>query len=310
MENSPLISVICLCYNQAQFVIESLESIKNQYYKNFEILICDDSSRDNSVEVVDSWIKDNPEIPITFVKHKENKGISKSLNDLLNLSIGKYIQLLALDDLLMPDKFERHVTMLENAPDNYVMVFSDANLIDQNSNLYQNKFLARHLSYLSLKSQNYYDMLLDKNFLPAMSVLMKRDPLVQEGGFDENLTCEDHDMWLRLSRKYDFLFDETVSCSYRLHPNNSHKQKNVMNEATYFKTMIKHKENPLAKNKIFQHLENIYLLKALKDEHKIYYGYFPVASFPENCIKYNLKPIFYRLALALDKTWAFLKSPY
>jgi glycosyltransferase involved in cell wall biosynthesis len=172
MVDNPLVSILCLCYNQERFIKESLESIKAQTHKNFEIIICDDSSRDNSVEVIDGWIQNNPEILTKFVKHTENKGITKSLNEILNLSKGKYIQILALDDILMPDKFERQVAMLENAPANYTLVFSDANLIDQNSNLYQNKFLAYHLSYLSLKSENYYEMLLEKNFIPAMSILM------------------------------------------------------------------------------------------------------------------------------------------
>ncbi|MBV6880920.1 glycosyltransferase [Epilithonimonas ginsengisoli] len=310
MQNLPLVSILCLCYNQEKFIVESLESIKAQIYTNYEVLICDDTSSDNSVQVIDGWIAKNPDLNITFIKHPENKGITKTLNELLDLSKGKYVQLLALDDLLMSDKFERHVAMLQNSSDNVSMVFSDAHLIDEDSNLYQNKFIARHLPYLSLKSQNYYEMLLTKNFIPAMSVLIKRQNLTDEKGFDESLSFEDHDMWLRLSKKHDFLFDPIASCSYRLHSNNSHKKKNVINEAMFFKTFIKHKEHVLARDKIFEHLEKLYLLKSLTDEHHIFYKHFPIKSFPERFIKYNLKPVLYKLALQLHKLLAYVKDPY
>lgn len=310
MENLPLVSILCLCYNQEKFIVESLESIKAQTYKNLELVICDDFSKDSSVQVLENWIQQNPNLQISFVKHTENVGITKTLNELLKISSGNYIQLLAMDDLLMPDKLERHVAMLQNSSENVSMVFSDAYLIDEDSNLYQNKFIARHLSYLSLKSQNYYEMLLTKNFIPAMSVLIKRQKLIDEKGFDESLSFEDHDMWLRLSKKHDFLFDPIASCSYRLHRNNSHKKKNVINEAMFFKTFIKHKDHVLARDKIFEHLEKLYLLKALTDEHHIFYKHFPIKSFPERFIKYNLKPVFYKLALQLYKLLAYVKDPY
>ena len=310
MQNLPLVSVLCLCYNQEKYIVESLESIKAQSYKNLELLICDDFSKDNSVGVIENWIQKNPEIDITFVKHSENRGITKSLNEILHLSKGKYIQQLALDDILMPDKLERHVEMLEKSPENAVLVFTDANLIDDKSARFQNKFIARHLNYLSLTSQNYYEMLLEKNFIPAMSVLLKREIILSVGSYDESLSCEDHDMWLRLSRDYDFLFDDVISCSYRLHGNNSHKKRDILNVSLFFRTMIKHKDHPSARHLIFEHLEKLYLLKALTDEHKIFYDYYPVKSFPEKLIKNNLPPVLYRIALLVNKTLAFVKDPY
>ncbi|WP_333850832.1 glycosyltransferase [Epilithonimonas sp.] len=310
MGDLPLVSILCLCYNQEKFIVESLESIKALTYNNFEMVICDDFSDDSSVETIEKWIRQNPDLQISFVKHTENLGITKTLNELLLISKGKYIQLLALDDLLMHNKLERQVTMLKNSSDKVSLVFSDAHLIDENSELYQNKFIARHLSYLSLKSQNFYEMLLVKNFIPAMSVLIKRQKLMDEGGFDESLSFEDHDMWLRLSKKDDFLFDDVISCSYRLHAHNTHKKREVLNHSMFFKIMIKHKDHQLAREKIFEHLEKLYLLNVLKNEHQIFFQHFPVKSFPEKLIKYNMKPVFYKLAMQIHKLLAYLKSPY
>jgi len=301
MTDNPLVSILCLCYNQEKFIRESLESIKAQTYKNFEIIICDDFSQDQSVEVIESWISENTDLKIQFVEHNHNQGITKTLNELLKLSQGKYIQVLALDDTLLKDKLERHVTMLENSSDEYALVFSDAHLMNHESKVYQNKFIARHHSYLSLESQNFYEMLLSKNFIPAMSVLMKRKNIIAENGWDESLPFEDYDMWLRLSKNYSFLFDEVITCSYRLHDNNSHRKKNVINYSAFFNIFIKHTQNERVRDILFVHLESIYREKSLTNEHKIFYSYYPIKSFSERFIKNNYNPTIYRIILEIQR---------
>ena len=62
MQNTPLVSVICLCYNHEKFVVESLNSVLNQSYSNIELLIADDCSTDNSVLVIEDWLKNHPNI--------------------------------------------------------------------------------------------------------------------------------------------------------------------------------------------------------------------------------------------------------
>ncbi len=301
MEHRPLISILCLCYNQAEFIIESLDSIKAQTYKHFEILICDDfSTKDNSTEVIENWINENPELAVTFIKHTENKGICKTLNELLKIAKGKYIQILALDDILLTDKLERHLEMLEKSEEKNALVFSDAHLIDNKSNLYQNKFIALNTLYLSMTSQNYYNLLVKRNFIPAMSVLMKKDIIISEGGWDEDLSYEDYDMWLCLSKKYDFLFDETISCCYRLHENNAHKKTNLLNDS-YFKILFKHRENNVIKGILFRHIRTLYLERRLKNEHRIYYSYYPTESLPQKCIKNNWNPIVYYFLTGIEK---------
>lgn len=292
MEKSPLVSVLCLCYNQSQFVVESLESIKGQSYKNFEILICDDCSQDKTAQVVDTWINENPQIKIRFIKHQKNQGITKSLNEILNLAKGEYIQLLALDDVLVFDKFERHVKILKESSSKEALVFSDSYLIDENSELYQNKFLALHIKYLRLETGNFYDKLIQTNFIPAMSILLKKDYLVKENGFDEDLSYEDYDMWLRLSEKYDFIFDSTVSCYYRLHSNNTHKKTNFGDESL-FKIGMKHKKHPAIKQKIFDSIETSYINRTLKNQHLIYYKHFSPNSKFEKLILWNKFPKLY-----------------
>lgn len=306
MIENPLVSILCLSYNQEKFIEESLESIKAQTYRNLEVIICDDFSKDSSLEVIEKWIKKNPSLKITLIKHSVNKGITKSVNEILYLSKGKYIQLLALDDILMPDKLERHVEILENSAENVAMVFSDAHLMDDKSEKYQNKFIAMHLNYLSLKSQNFHQMLLVKNFIPGMSALIKKEILIAQNGWDESLSFEDYDMWLCLSKKYDFLFDEKISCSYRLHENNSHKKRTVINHSAIFRVLMKHKENENMRETIFSHLEVIYKGRTLSDEHKAFYDYYPVKHFSERFIKNNWNPQLYKAAKEFERFLSIL----
>jgi glycosyltransferase involved in cell wall biosynthesis len=288
----PLVSVFCLCYNQSRYVIESLESIKNQTYPNIEIFIIDDySQKDNSVEVIDNWIKVNKQLNITFIKHQQNIGICKSLNELLNLSTGKYLQLVALDDVLKPWKLEKHVEILENSNENDALIFSDAYLMDDNSILYQNRFIGLHKKYLSLKSGNYFDELINGNFIPALTVMFKANIIKNIGGWDSNLLYEDYDMWLCLSSKgYDFIFCDKPSCIYRLHNQNTHKNTSLFGAPT-FQIFFKFSNFPKVQKILKKNLETAYRSNNLTAENKLYFSKFKAEKLSDYFIKYNL-PIF------------------
>lgn len=279
---SPLVSILCLCYNQATFIRESLDSIKNQSYTNYEILICDDFSKDNSVEIIEQWISENPTLSITFIKHLENKGICKTLNELLSLCKGKYIQMLALDDILLPNKLESHTSILENSSETQVMVFTDAYIIDENSQLYENTFIPYHFHFLEMKTGNFYDRMSRDNFIPAMSCLLKTEIVKNEGGWDENLTFEDYDMWLRLSKNYDFIYHHEKSCQYRLHSNNTHKKRSILDNSL-FDIYAKHFENPILQNKTLDIIEKHYDANTLEAKHIAY-----LKLHSNNILKYRL----------------------
>ncbi|MFT3754052.1 MAG: glycosyltransferase [Paludibacter sp.] len=219
-DSMPLVTVIAACYNQAKYLVETLDSIASQTYSNKELIIWDDASIDNSVELIENWISSN-NIHCIFIKHAENKGICKSLNEAFQHAKGKYIQVIAMDDILLPDKLENQVNLLESSSENEVLVFSDAFLIDSSGSLFQNKFIALHRNYLSLETSNYYDDIKHSNFIPAPSVLYKSDAIRNIGGWDDNLLYEDFDMLLRLSKSCSFIFDPTPQVKYRIHSNNT-----------------------------------------------------------------------------------------
>jgi glycosyltransferase involved in cell wall biosynthesis len=302
MTQLPLVSILCLCYNQERFVVESLESIKSQSYSNIEVLICDDFSKDNSVEVINNWIKNNSQLNIQFISHSENQGICKSLNELLKLSKGKYIITIALDDLMEYDKVERHVNILEKSSPNEALVFSNAYLIDDHSVRFQNTFIPYFHQYLSIESGNFYQALLNDNFIPAMSCVTKSTLIKDVGGWDETLTFEDYDMWLRLSEKYDFIYDDYKSCSYRLHDTNSHKKKDFLN-ASFFDIYVKHKEQPVMKKKILQLIHQAYRENKLTEKHKNYLKELDNKTLTEKLILNNAGNFTFNAFLFLQKIY-------
>lgn len=304
----PLVTVVCACYNQSAYILESLESVKNQTYPNLELIIWDDASKDDSVEIIDSWISQNPDLKVTFTKNAVNKGICKSLNEAKSLAKGKYIQILALDDLLLPDKIERHVQLLEKSKSTDALVFSDAYLIDSASNTYQNRFIAYYKRYLSLESGNFFEELLKNNYIPAMTVLYKTEILNEIGSWDETLAYEDYDMLLRIAEKYDFIFDPIVSAKYRLHQKNTHETMFIEMERSKFNIYLKYANyNSTVKHKLLRFIESQYIDNNLKGENDRYFAVFPPQTFMQRWISKNKSPEIYRFLLKIQKIKNIIK---
>ena len=97
MQDKSLVTIICLCYNQEEFVLESLESVISQDYNQIELIIVDDCSTDNSKIVIENWLLNFPQIQ--FIANNTNLGNTKSFNKALKLAKGKYIIDLAADDV-------------------------------------------------------------------------------------------------------------------------------------------------------------------------------------------------------------------
>jgi len=103
--------MIVLSYNHSRFILETLESVRAQTYKNTELIILDDCSSDDSVSIIERWLQENA-IACTFIRHQKNQGICKSLNETLAVATGKYISMVASDDLWLPDKIARQVEIM------------------------------------------------------------------------------------------------------------------------------------------------------------------------------------------------------
>ena len=212
----PLVSTIVLCYNQARFVVETLESVKAQTYKATQLIIVDDCSADDSVALIDRWLQCNA-IQCTFIRHHENEGICKSLNEALAVAKGKYIASVASDDVWLPDKLQRQVEILESQPASVGVLYSDAFQMNEHGHSLPSMFIEAHRRLPDMPQGRILDALLAGNFIPAMTTLIRRSCYDQVGRYDESLPWEDWDMWLRIAREYSFAYSPTPSAKYRIH---------------------------------------------------------------------------------------------
>ena len=115
MENEK-ISVIMAIYNCAEYLPDAIESILNQTYTDWELILCDDASIDNTYEVAKKY-RDNYPDKIILIRNKENRKLSYSLNKCLKHATGKYVARMDGDDKCLPERFERQVAYLKAHPE-------------------------------------------------------------------------------------------------------------------------------------------------------------------------------------------------
>jgi Glycosyl transferase family 2 len=214
LENDPLVTVIIGCYNHSRFVEECLDSVRQQTYPSLQVIIFDDCSTDNSVSVIDTSLKKHP-LDWFFIRHNRNIGLCASLNEALRLARGKYISMVAADDVWLASKTARQVEMIEQMPDDVGVVYSDAFQIDECGKTLPQMFIEAHRD-IEPPDGFLFDVLWQGNFIPAMTTLIRRKCFTKVGNYDEDLCFEDWDMWMRISRRFRFVYDIVPAAKYRI----------------------------------------------------------------------------------------------
>lgn len=229
----PLVSVVALCYNQERYLIDTLQSIHTQTMQNFELIYVDDASNDNSAKVAVEWLRKNRPAA-RHLLHTENQGICRTLNEALGHCTGKYIQLVACDDILNPRKLEIQTALLDQAASLAAVVYSDAQLIDHNGQQLPVGSYSAHARLSFPICEPFYEQQLVRNCIPATTTLIRRSVFDTIGTYDEKLRHEDWDMWLRIAREFSFVYSEYVSAQYRIHDGNFHKNLSAWNDDKYW----------------------------------------------------------------------------
>ena len=134
-----LVNVLIPSYNHGKFISETIESVLNQTFKNFEFIIIDDCSIDNSKEKIENYSKHDKKIK--FIAHSENKGPSKTLNEAIKIAKGKFIAFLNSDDVWNKDKLEKQLKILKKNEN--LIIWSEGEIIDENSRDINRKFTKR-----------------------------------------------------------------------------------------------------------------------------------------------------------------------
>jgi glycosyltransferase involved in cell wall biosynthesis len=227
----PLVTVLVGCYNHARFVLQTLESVRHQTYPRIQLIIWDDCSQDNSVEVIRSWIRQHS-FECVFLQHDRNRGLCRSLNEALALARGKYVATVAADDLWMPERIERQVRIMENAPADVGVVYSDAFQMDEDGNALPRMLIEPRHKAAGPPEGFIFDAIIEENFIPAMTTLVRRECFAQVGAYDEDLAFEDWDMWIRISRTFRFVYDKVPATKYRILPGSLSRRAEAMLRST------------------------------------------------------------------------------
>lgn len=269
MQNLPLVSVICLCYNQEKFIVATLQSVKNQSYKNIELIIADDCSTDNSKKTIENWLINHPNIQ--FIANETNLGNTKTFNKALQIVKGDYIIDLAADDILLYECVKKQVgAFLNSKVSNVGIVYGNAELISENNShirYYYKLNAKKKVLHKPATGDIYLAMLSQSSMICSVSSMIKREVLDGLNGYDENLAYEDLDLWIRTSRNYNFEFIDAVLVQKRELENSLGSQfYNKFNSKTkklnYSSYQVIKKAAALNKNKI----ENKALLKRIHYE--------------------------------------------
>ena len=263
------ISIIIPVYNAEGFIEETLKSIFDQSFTDYEVLLIDDCSSDNSKNKIFPFLADNIHY---FCEEKNAGGPSKPRNTGIEKAQGKYIMFFDSDDLMLPNKLVETFNALEQN-DNVGLLCTNFQSIDIDSNIISSDFLYEYQSFRSglsqltgslyrLKSNLAYSSLLKANFIGTSSVTVPKKVLDNLSGFDEHLTNgDDLDMWFQITNKFDILFISSPLHQYRIQPNSISFRggvKNSLNRIFVLKKQLQLEQNQSNINWLNKRLSNNY----------------------------------------------------
>jgi glycosyltransferase involved in cell wall biosynthesis len=214
----PAITVLMSAYNAEKYISESIESILNQTFNDFEFIIINDGSTDNTAKIIKSYKDDR----IKYISH-ENSGLAKSLNKGIRVANGTYIARLDADDVSYPERLEEQFKFMEDNP-TYVVCGSYADVIDESGNFI---YIFNDIPSVDKEIKNAMNY---KNCFIHSSTFYRRDSALSIGGYYEPIRqyFEDYIFFYQILKKgkgYNF---KKPLIKYRITPNsitNRHKNK-------------------------------------------------------------------------------------
>lgn len=188
-EKFPVVSIIMGIYNCESTLEESIESILNQTYQNYELILCDDGSSDDTWQIASGYVKKNPE-KIILIRNDRNMGLNYTLNRCLSIARGKFIARMDGDDKSFPTRLEKEVEFLENNKE-YAIVGANMDVFDENGIWGKHKYKEFPTKYDFLKGNPF-----------SHPVCMVRTEAYKNvGGYTENkklLRVEDFHLWVKM----------------------------------------------------------------------------------------------------------------
>ncbi len=225
-----LVSIIVATYNSSRFIEETLVSISKQTWNELELIITDDCSEDDTVEVCRNWLGNNDNKErfkhTEIITSEKNTGVSANANRGLRAATGEWIKFLAADDTLKPDSVKDNMEYITSRPEIKVLLscieiyretFEPQNLLKKTpEDAYnQNSIVAPD----RCADSQYRMLLLDDRIHYSPSMFIHRETIIKVGAFDERFRLlEDYPLWLNLTRNgYKLYFMDKTTVNYRSH---------------------------------------------------------------------------------------------
>lgn len=214
MQNKdPLISIAMATYNGESFIYKQLESIFNQSYKNFELIISDDNSSDSTLSIIELFMDKHKNISL-FINKKKNRGYVGNFQNALNQCNGELIALSDQDDIWHTDK----LLVLQKEIGENSLIYSDANLTDFNDNILTTSYTRSTKKHIYPK--NVIDIILN-NPITGCTMMFKRDLMKHSIPFPLEIPV--HDQWIAIVaitkfKKIKYIDKQLIN--YRQHTNN------------------------------------------------------------------------------------------
>ncbi|WP_273276745.1 glycosyltransferase [Maribacter polysiphoniae] len=230
-ENSlkPLVSIVVVTYNSAKYVLETLESAKAQSYPNLELIVTDDCSTDNTLEICKDWLEKNTTrfVRTELITIEKNTGIPANCNRGFTAAKGKWIKGIAGDDILFKDcvldgiqfiNKNSEIKIFQSLAKVYLDTFEENNFRNTSTNL--------NHPFGFLTSEQQYRLLHYQSFPIAAAIFIKRSFFLDMGKYDESLPLEDWTFWLKITKRKEKIYQlDKVTVGYRIHNKSAFHQK-------------------------------------------------------------------------------------
>lgn len=230
------VTLVVACYNHENFLEQCLESIAAQTHAP-KLIVTDDASHDSSQQLILQTL-DRLGLRAHTIFHAENRGICSTFNEALSHVDTDFVAFLAADDWLAPDRVAAHRATLLATDGTTALTYGDMYLVDDMGRPFST--WSKEYGDLDYRGSqpDMFRRVIGDNFVPAPSIMSRTDSLRSIGGFDEDLSFEDLDMCLRLSRTYRFQMTPGCHIYYRMHGASMSSQEIAAASPRTLETMI------------------------------------------------------------------------
>ena len=251
-EKDPLVSIVVITYNSSKYVLETLESAKAQTYDNIELIISDDGSTDETIEICKDWLDKNRERfkYSKLITVQINTGIPANCNRGVSASSGEWIKTIAGDDMIHKDCIENYLRFILQETNNTHFIYSNVIKIDSKSEIvkeHTENYEEFNVSFSNLSPEKQFNFLVNEhNKVWAATWMFSKILYNKVGGFNEKYRCfEDRPFLIEATRLgYKLNFLSTTGSYYRIHNDNLQKTNLIL--SCYQESKLRYTINELS----------------------------------------------------------------